>query len=640
MQRLISSQNTIAVVLLIVLFLSINISSSLLLRNARLDLTENQLFTLSQGTKEILAKIDEPISLTLYYSQSLSGSIPAMGLYAQRVRDMLEEIVNGSDGRISLKIIDPEPFSEVEDVAVARGLVGRPLGSGDLFYFGLIGTNMVDEMQIIPVFPAEREQYLEYDLTRLIDNLNKPRKPVLGVISNLPLDTGVGGLLAAMRGQSQPFLIYSELTDRFIVEFLDPKMTKIPKRVDVLLLAHPRPLNDNQLYAIDQFTMRGGRVIAFIDPHSEVSLTAGPNGRPLQGHTEQSNLPRLMASWGVEMDLSQVLADRNFAQRVATGRDARRQLVDYVLWMGMPSSQFNETDVVMSNIDLLNIGSTGALTQTANATTTLTPLVFSSTNSMLLERDMVAAGPEPDKLLRNFQADGINHVIAARLRGPAYTAFPDGPPSADDASEDASGNERAHLVQTDDANIIIFADSDFFDDRFWVTEQAYLGQRFAVPMADNAKLLLNAVENMMGSDALISLRGRERALRGFDRVEALRKRAEEQYLAEEFALQQRIEEAQGELDRIEKSQALGAEAQAATTQYRTELQSARKALRAVEANLRRDIEALGLKLKWVNIGLMPAFIGIISLYVMVRRRHRRVRTQREGGMRMVGELPQ
>lgn len=635
MRSLLSSRNAIAVFLLIVLFLSVNISSSLLLRNARLDLTENELFTLSQGTKDILAQIDEPISLTFYYSQSLAGSVPAMRLYAQRVRDMLDEIVNRSNGRVSLKIVDPEPFSDVEDVAVARGLVGRPMGSGDLFYFGLIGTNMVDDMQIIPIFPAEREQYLEYDITRLIDNLNTPRKPVLGVVSNLPLDTGAGGLMAAMRGQSQPFLIYSELVDSFTVEFLDPKMTKVPKRVDVLLLAHPRPLSESQLYAVDQFVMRGGRVIAFIDPHSEVSLTAGPNGQPLPGYTEQSNLGVLMARWGVTMDDTKVLADRTYAQRVATGRDARRQLVDYILWMGMPKAQFNETDVVMSNIDLLNIGSTGTLKKTDDATTTMTPLVISSDQSMLVARDMVAAGPDPDTLLRNFKADGEQHIIAARLRGPVRTAFPEGMPIT--AQDGLSENDAAPdpLLETDDANIIIFADSDFFDDRFWVTEESYLGQRFAVPMADNAKFLLNAVENMMGSDALISLRGRERALRGFDRVEALRRDAEELYLAEEYALQQRIEAAQSELDRIEKTQALGPDAQAVAIEYRMELQAARKALRAVEANLRRKIEALGLTLRWINIGLMPALIGLVSVVIMVRRRRRRVRTQRAGGMRMV-----
>jgi ABC-type uncharacterized transport system involved in gliding motility auxiliary subunit len=205
------------------------------------------------------------------------------------------------------------------------------------------------------------------------------------------------------------------------------------------------------------------------------------------------------------------------------------------------------------------------------------------------------------------------------------------------AQDGLSENDAAPdpLLETDDANIIIFADSDFFDDRFWVTEESYLGQRFAVPMADNAKFLLNAVENMMGSDALISLRGRERALRGFDRVEALRRDAEELYLAEEYALQQRIEAAQSELDRIEKTQALGPDAQAVAIEYRMELQAARKALRAVEANLRREIEALGLTLRWINIGLMPALIGLVSVVIMVRRRRRRVRTQRAGGMRMV-----
>jgi len=623
-----TTQLPLIVGLLIMLFISVNMTSNLMFRQERLDLTQNALFTLSAGSREILAAIDEPISLTFYYSQGMSQDYPVLRQHGQRVRDMLDELVAASADKLSLTIIDPAPYSEEEDVAVMQGLVGRPTATGELIYLGLVGTNMVDDTQVIPIFPQERADYLEYDLVRLIDNLNTPERPVLGVMSNLPLDTGTGGLMLALRGQSQPFLIYSELVDRFKVEFLEPNLSKIPSKVDVLLLAHPRPLTDDQAYAVDQFVMRGGRLIVFIDPFSEVSLTAGPNGAPLQGATEQSNLPRLMAKWGVEMPADKILADRQYAQRVETGRDARRRLVDYVLWMGLGPDVFNRSDVILSNIDLLNIGSPGILQPRADATTTFTPLVTSSTDAMLLPRAPVVAGPDPDQLLRDFVADGQNHVLAARVSGVVNSAFPNGPPTT-------PYEGPAHVALTSDANIIFFADSDFFDDRFWTTEQNYLGQRFAVPMADNAKFLLNAVENMMGSDALISLRGRERQDPIFTRVADLRRAAEERYLAEENNLQARIAAAQAELDRLEKSGTLGKEAQDVTRRYRQELQDARKALRKVEANLRREIEQLGLVLRWINIALMPALVILVSIVLMLHRRARRAATQKAGGFRMV-----
>ncbi len=629
-QAVTSSSASLRIILLLIIFISLNVSASLLMRQSRLDLTENNLYTLNAGSRQILDALAEPIQLDFYYSQTLASQAPAMRLAAQRVRDLLDEIVNASHGKITLTVIDPEPFSDIEDVAISRGLVGRALPSGDLFYFGLVGTNRVDSTEIISSFPQEREQYLEYDLIRLIDNLNTPRKPILGVMSNLPLDTGAGGLLAAMRGQSQPFLIYAELVDRFKVEFLPPDTQKISSKIDVLLLAHPRELAAPQLYAIDQFVMRGGRLIVFIDPYSEVSLTAGPNGAPLAGYTDQSDLPQLLSHWGIGYHPQEIVADKQFAQRVAAGGDARRQLVDYVLWMGMGAEAFNQTDVILSNIDLINIGSVGHFTYASTGTETIfTPLISSSPDSMLLARDQVVAGPRPDDLLRDFKPSEMRYTLAGRLHGIIRSAF-EGPP-------EGAKTGAPHLTQNENANIILMADSDFFDDRFWVTEQVYLGQRFAVPMADNAKFLMNAVENMMGSDALISLRGRERALRSFSRVDQIRRAAEEEFLAEEQELHARITAAQGELDRLEQSSALGEAAVDVRTRYRLELQAARKALRQVQANLRRDIDQLGTTIRWLNITVMPSFIILLSLVVMWRRRRRRQATQKSGGFKMVGD---
>ena len=631
MQAFLKKPHAVALILLALIFVSLNLFSSVALRTARLDLTQNNLFTLSQGTRNILDRLDEPVTLRFYYSQEPAADQPQIRLFAQRVRDMLEEMSTNAGGKIELQIIDPAPFSEAEDQAVAQGLVAQPVSEGEAIYFGLVGTNRVDNVEIIPFFADERQQYLEYDLARMVHNLAQPEKPVLGIISNLPLDTGAGGIMAAMRGQSQPFLIYAELTDRFEVEFIAPDTVKLPQRIDVLLLAHPRPLSDIQAYAVDQFIMRGGRVIAFIDPQSEVSLTAGPNGQPLKGYSEQSNLPRLMQKWGVAMDDRLILADRKRAQRVAAGRDARRALTDYILWMGYGPEEVNRDDLITGNIDRLNLGTVGVLTRPENATTQMTPLVTSSDEAGLMPRDYVLSAPTPDALQRFFVIGDAPYTIAARLTGRVETAFPDGPPAAE-TSAGRRAKREDHASVNDTASLVVFADSDFFDDRFWVSEQNYLGQRFGVPIADNGKFLLNAVENMMGSNDLISLRGRERAARPFTRVEGLRRAAEKTYLAEEENLIARIEAAQGELDRLEKSGASLGDAQAAAKSYRAELVSARKALRRVQGDLRRDIDALEARVTWLNILLMPLLTAFAAMGLAWRQRQRRLATQKAGGL--------
>lgn len=630
-----SAYGIATLVLLAVLFLAVNLFSNIVFRSAQVDLTQARLFTLSKGTENVLAKIDEPITLKFFYSESLATDFPQVRAYANRVRDLLEEIRDRSHGKIILEVIDPEPFSEQEDLAMSLGLKGARTTEGEVIYFGLVGTNLVDGIEAVPYFTDERQQYLEYDVTRLIQNLSRPKKPVLGIVTNIPMDTGAGGLVAAMRGQSQPFAIYQELQNRFEINFIEQKFVKVPENVDVLMIAHPKQLDEQTLYAIDQFVMRGGRVLAFVDPHSEVSLTAGPNGQPVQGYTEASDLPTLFKSWGIEYDPKRVIGDRDLAMRVQTNLDARRQTNDYVLWLGVPKANFDQNDIVTATIDQINMGTVGFLKQAPGATTRFTPLFWSSKDAETYDVDYVKAGHTPDELLSGFKPTGERYVIAARVSGPlksAFTAAP--PPSAEDETKRSDAMEKPleYVGHTKaDANIIVVADSDLLDDRFWVQSSGYGNDRTVEPIADNAKFILSAIDNLMGSDDLISLRARERADRPFVVVDNLRREAERKFLAEQETLKAKITETEQRLVALQTNGAAEAQSgqaadpheQEEVAKFRAELLQSRKALRDVQRNLRRDIDRLATEIRFVNVALMPILVAIIALFIAVLRHRRR-----------------
>ncbi len=628
----------VMLVLLAVLFLAVNMFSNVAFRSARIDLTQNNLYTLSAGTAEVVSKIEEPVTLRFFYSEKLATDYGRIRTYASRVRDTLEEIRAESDGKVRLEVIEPEPFSEQEDLAMSLGLKGAPTQGGDIIYFGLVGTNSVDGLQSIPFFTDEREQYLEYDIARMIQNLSEPTKPVLGIVTNLPLDTGTGGLMSAMRGESLPFMIYNELQDRFDIEFLEQKFQAVPAKVNVLMIVHPKPLDKPTLYAIDQFVMRGGHVLAFVDPHSEVSLTAGPNGDPIRGYTEMSDLEPLLKSWGVDYDPSKIVGDRKLAQRVRTGLDARRQESDYVIWLAVPRDNVDRNDIVTADVSRLNLGTAGYFTHDKDATTIFTPLVTTSEDSQLYDVEDVKKGPRPDDLLRDFKPTPEAYVIAARVSGPVKSAFAGPPPPQEPAAgEDNAppGKPKAGLApyiaaSESDANIILFADSDIFDDRFWVRTESYLGERVAQPIADNAVFIMSAIDNLMGSNELISLRARAKSDRPFVVVDELQRGAERRFLAEQQALEKKISETEQNLTELQtKGVATGASEDEATEirTFRADLLESRKKLRDVQRDLRRDVEGLGARLRFVNIALVPLVLAIVALaaaFVRYRRRKARV----------------
>ncbi len=627
------------------LFFAVNVASNQGLRDARLDLTQARLYTLSDGTRNVLKGLQEPITLRFFFSDKLATQAPQIKQYGARVRELLERYAALSGGKLRLEVIDPEPFSEAEDRAVQAGIQAVSLGqTGQNFYFGLVATNSVDQQESIPFFQAEKEQFLEYDLTKLVYGLNNPKKPSIAVLGSLPLEYGPGGIMAAMRGQSQPYLILGQIKQFFDVKMLEGATPAdiTTDKIDTLLLAHPKDLSDELQYAVDQFVLKGGRLIAFVDPYSE-TMAAMPNpmtGQPMPGGDSGSLLPKLFNAWGVDVEASFV-ADLALAQRVQTGRQGAGAVVDYIPWLALTQAQMNADDIITSQLTSINMASAGAIKKREGGTTTIQPLMQSSNNAMLMDVKDLRGDPNPQALAEKFKATGEIYTLAARITGPAKTAFPDGPPAKAEAEKtDGDKAAEAPAPQVKDSikpiNVVLVADADLLDDRFWVRTQQMFGQSLFVPIAANADFTVNAIDNLSGSGDLIGLRSRGKSQRPFDVIEGLRRNAEQQYQARERALQKKLDETEKQIVELQSkaqggSNALvSAEQQAAIEGLRGEILTTRKELRNVQRELNRDIESLQLWVKFINIGLVPLLAALVAIGLGVAWRRRRFTRQVEG----------
>lgn len=644
-------------VLVAVLFVAVNVFANNAFRTARLDLTEDKLYTLSDGSRNIIASVREPITLSFYFSETLANALPAVKSYGLRVRELLEEYATLSEGRIRLEVIDPEPFTDQEDEAVRAGLQGVPFGQ-DSLYFGLIGANTTDDEETIAFFSQEKEAFLEYDLTRLIYNLTDPEKPTVGLITGHQMNAHVNRLMR-LGGGPEPWPIVDLIRESFELELVDATAVAIDDGIDVLLVVHPLGLSDDMLYAIDQYVLGGGRALIYVDPHSEVAAAQGRDPRrPAPPEMARSELEKLFNAWGISVDPDLVVGDYGAAQQVNAGYPGNPKIVRYLPWLQLADGNLNPTDVVTSQLGPVTMATGGAIVRHGDGAVELTPFLSSSEQSMLFNAEDVRFGPVPDRLLEQFAPGGNRLVLAARLTGTVPSAFPEGPPveaaadpaaasTDDDAPQgEAEGKDDAparpggdlHLAQsTGPVNLIVVADSDTLFEQFWLRRQDLLGQQLLVPIAANADFLINALDNLAGSNDLISLRSRGKSARPFEAVETLRLAAEQKFLARERELTEKLEATQTRIAELEsRAQAgggalLSAEQQTAIADARAEVLNTRRELRGVQRDLNRDIERLETRVKFANIGLMPIVIGIVAVALALlrhQRRRRRASTQR------------
>jgi len=649
---LFASRRTTAVIALVciaMVLISVNVIAARFF-TWRLDLTGERLYTLSRGTITTLSKIDEPITLRFYFSNRLGDEVPTYSVYAQRVRELLDQYVAAAHGKIRLEVYNPQPFSDTEDRAVAFGLQGVPLdAAGEQVYFGLAATNSTDDQQIIAFFQPERERFLEYDLTKLVHSLAFPKKTVVGLMSTLPLE---GDVMAMMRGRpSEPMAIMEQLQQLDTVKPLAANLDAIPADVDVLMLVHPQNLSEKTLYAIDQFVLKGGKALVFVDPYSELQASHPSQLHP-PGAPSESNLERLFKSWGFEVPAKTVAGDRRDAQRVGVPGTSGTRPLDYIAWLNLKAGNLNHDDMITADLSHINMASSGIIEPLPGGKTTIEPLITTSLDTTKIPAEKLAGLPDVAGLLAEFKSDNKRYILAAHVTGTADTAFPDGPPKPPEpakseakaeeggqpqkpAEEAAAPASDALKQSAEPINVVVVADTDMLDDRFWLQKQDFFGQRVLVPTANNGDFVANAIEVLAGGNDLIGLRTRGTSARPFEMVERIQSEAQARYSAQEHALQTKLKETQSKLasltgkDQANVPASLSAEQTRAVEEFRGDMVQTRRQLRAVQAALRSDIRRLKAGLEFLDIALIPIIVAVVAIVLGTLRLRRRSRRAAE-----------
>ena len=601
-----------------VIFLGLNLAAWKWLAPARADFTANGLYTLTSSAKRVVQRLVEPVELELVYSRSVGAEFPTIRAHADRVRQLMTEIAAQSGGKVKIRETEPEPFSDEEDRVVAAGLTPAPTNGPDPIYFGVIGHNTVDDNIAIPFLAPERDALLEYELVRLISQLDDPAPPKIAVISSL---------LAYQLDPSEPgaAFVLREARRAFDVEIVPSDFRALPAGTDVLMMIHPGPLDEWQQYVVDQFMVHKGRALIALDPASRVSMT-----QPGQQAIPSSGLGRLSDMFGVTIGPDTV-ADRTLALPVnVDAGGGRRAVVGQPLFPAVPPALMSKTDVITTDLSRpVNFGAPGHLVITPNPELAFTPLIETTAQAALISVQIAMADPTPRTVLEAYTSSDSPQILAGRLSGELRSGFsipPTAPPQPDPVLAELERQEMAKIPpfmsrSERPAEIIFVADADAFDDGFYVNPQN------GTAIADNAAFILNALDNLGGDEALTALRSRAPAARPMDRVDELRAAARDRLYEEQQRLEKLLADAEARLNLLEGRRASGvalkSEELAELADYREQAAGIRKQLRGVEREFRRDIDALAGQLQFLNVWLPPIFVGLLGIGVFVWRSRRR-----------------
>ena len=603
-------------------FLLINIISFKLITNIKVDLTSNKLYTVSDNTKEIISNIKEPINIKLFFSDSLSKDIPQIREYEKRVRELLLSYKGISNNKIHLEILDPQPFTDLEDLATLYGIQGLQLNTeGERFYFGAVMTNSVDDTIVIPFFDLARERFLEYDLTKTIFNLANTEKPTIGLVSGLPFAGRVHNSSGTPNFE-EPFYLHSKIQELFNLRDLSINATSIPEEIDQLLVIHPQKLSNETLYAIDQFVLSGKGTIFFVDPFSEYQKTNTPSNEQT-ANIPESNLEKLFNTWGFSVEPGMLVGDIINGRKVSIGNPNEQKIITYVLWIALQDNLISKKDIITSNLDYVFFKSAGSINNlNTNSTLTINPLISSSKKSMLIERFKIQFRADPEGLIKDFIPTEKVYTMGARIKGSIISSF------NDKELKELTVDTNNHIKKNDNINILVYADTDLLTDNTWVSQQDLFGRDNITPIADNGRMVINSLESMSGGENMISLRGRGTSNRPFIVVEELQKNAELAFREKELSLQQDLEETEKNLQNIKNNSEndgnFNSQQSEAIKSFNKRISKIRKELRLVQRELNQDIKNLETNLKLINIWLMPFLVFVlfisIRLYEIKKRK--------------------
>jgi len=585
----------------------------------RADLTEGRLYTLSEGTRKILKNLQAPVKVKLYISAGESMPVPLRS-FAQRVEDLVREFKSVAGPNLVVEKYNPRPDSEEEDAAQLDGIEPQQLMSGEQFYLG-VAVSQLERKQSIPVLAPARERLLEYDLVRAVARAAIAERPKIGLMSGLPV---MGERFNPMtRQSSEPWVLANELRRDFDVVQVNMTADSIARDINVLLLIHPRDIGETTEYALDQFVLRGGKLIAFVDPYAYFDQQPGPMpGMP--GMASSSTLPRLFKAWGVEMDPGKVVSDVVFAS------GGGQRYTPTVL--SLNRTAFARDDVVTSQIETLLYAFGGAFSLKPAEGLAVSELVKSSPNSMLV--DSMAATTAGDAATRGFQPGGKALPLALRLSGRFKTAFPDGKPVEKAAKpKPAPAGEPPLKDSARDNVVVLVADVDMLQDGAAVDVQEVFGRRVVVPSNGNLAFAQGLVEQLASDDSLLSLKSRASAFRPLTVVREMEAQAQAQYFGKIKELEDELQKTTDTLQKLQKGSGAGAKAgqilspeqQAEMENFRRKVAETRKSLKDLRKNLRQDSERMVFLTKIANIALMPLLVALLGIGIALLRRRQQAR---------------
>jgi ABC-type uncharacterized transport system involved in gliding motility auxiliary subunit len=596
---------------------ALNTSAWFLLRGMRLDVTEERLYTVSPGVGTLVASLPEPVRIELYWTREQGADLPSIRAYAQRVQEFLEEIVGASDGLLELRVIDPEPFSETEDMARAAGIAPRTLDTtGRTLMLGLAVRGPTDKTETIPWLDPSQEPFLEYEVARRILSVGREKRPSVAVLSTIPEDRPFDPRNPMARGGKS--VLFQQLDLLYDLKRVDLAAPSIPQDAEALVVVQPRGLAEPALRAIDAWAVSGRPLVVFADPWCEMDPAAHSLDMGSTGAGTSHDIGPLLAQWGVGIDAENAVADLGYATRIMYRSQGGQVMeMSHPCWLSLEKAALDPNDPVTGPLAAMNLKAAGAIVRRDDAKTTMTNVITSTERVQMVQTLKLGFFGEVDRLVRDFKPLGTPLALAARIKGPIESMYP--------------GEDGARAKG--EANILLIADADMLDDETWTSFDQSTGALATI--ADNGAFVFNALEQATGAQLLSGLKSRGRYQRPFDRVEAMRKDAEARYLRREQELEDQIKKGEMRINELQRERgAAGVDANGVlvlTPEQVTELEKlqqtskdARKELREVQRSLRSEIERTGTGLMMLNVIAWPLFVALLAtMWISLRYRRQR-----------------